>query len=346
MRSPQGSSTLWLERLRDRIAGDSFAGEESLRALITGIAGFAGRHLAEHLLAVGDEVAGCVRDPNERHTESWAADAGVEIAPWDLAAQDRPASHPADALAAFAPEVVYHLAAISVPAKCGQDEPNLAARATNIDGAARVVRWAGSLPRRPRVVFASSSKVYGPMQVGANAVAESTELRPRGGYAQSKAAAEVTVRQTAADAGVEYFVARAFQHVGPRQRPPMMLAEWAEQVARRAETLTVRTTRAVIDMTDVRDTVRAYRLLAQRGVPGEVYNVGSGMPRETGDVIAKLCEVAGYAPRIHETNGTAHQDPIADINKLREQTGWEPKIPLVQTLSETLDDWKSALRTP
>jgi GDP-4-dehydro-6-deoxy-D-mannose reductase len=311
-----------------------------MRALITGVTGFVGSHLAEHLLAAGDEVLGATL------RGAWPADAPRQLAgrvplvAWDLARPDAPAAAQAQ-IARFAPDCLYHLAALSVPERCGDAEPTPEALALNVGGTERVLALAAHLPHRPRVLLVSSSHVYAPVYEGTPPVAEHWPLAPLRAYGRTKLAAEEAVRR-AASAGLEAAIARSFQHAGPRQRPPMMLAQWAAQVAGGGPVV-VQNVRTRIDLCDVRDAVRAYRLLVLHGRRGEAYNVGSAVPRWTGDVLDVLLRLTG--PRevvVHSRHD--RYDPVADCSRLRRLTGWRPEIPLEQTVADTLAWWQAQAR--
>ena len=148
---------------------------------------------------------------------------------------------------------------------------------------------------------------------------------PTTAYGKTKLAAEEEARR-AVGRGVDVVIARAFQHTGPRQNLPMMLPEWARQVAASGEApIEVQTCDASIDLSDVRDVVRAYRLLLEKGITGESYNIGSGIPRRTSDVLRLLLEAAGMSGRaVSERNPGRKFDPIADTCQLRGLTGWQP----------------------
>ena len=134
----------------------------------------------------------------------------------------------------------------------------------------------------------------------------------------------------------------AFQHTGPRQNDRMMLSQWCRQFADGTDPVEVQTHSATIDVSDVRDVVRAYRRLAEAGGPGEVYNVGSGVPRVSGEVFELLRRLADPRRAVRETQTGAKHDPVADTRKLCAATGWRPEIPLERTVADTLAWWRDA----
>jgi GDP-4-dehydro-6-deoxy-D-mannose reductase len=319
-----------------------------MKAFITGITGFVGGHLTEHLLAAGDEALGSstqggwpARHADWRCPPSSTRDR-IEVLRWDLGDRAGLAEQDRARIADFQPDCIYHLAALSVPSHCGADAPTERALAVNVEGTQRVLELAASLPRRPRVLFASSSHVYAPAAEAGAPLNEAAACRPRRGYGMSKLLAEQRIEVAVRDQRLDVVVARAFQHTGPRQEPEMMLPEWAEQVVREGEEpIRVRSLNTWIDLTDVRDVVRAYRLLVARADAGGIYNVGSGAPRRTGDIFKRMIQLAKSARSAQELgSGGEKWDPIADIDRLSTCTGWRPEMPLEQTIADTLAYWR------
>jgi GDP-4-dehydro-6-deoxy-D-mannose reductase len=299
-----------------------------VKALITGITGFVGGHLAEHLLAAGDEVVGLSTSGKWPARTPDTLVQNVRVFAHDLSANDTPPL-PSD----FTPDHVYHLAAISVPSDCGGEEPTPRAIAANVDATRRLLEWTGKIGS-PRLLFVSTSHVYPPPNSRDDRCREDQSPQPKNGYGKTKLMAEQVVREAVNSHRVDALVARAFQHTGPRQGPRMMLPEWASQFAAGADPVTVRNRDTWIDLSDVRDVVRAYRLLMLKGARGETYNVGAGIPRRTGDILDQLVAITGAQRTIAEGRPGERLDPIADIAKLRSATGWQSEIPLDQTIRD------------
>lgn len=311
------------------------------QTVITGIAGFAGGFLAEHLMKCGDSVLGCSPNGEWENASSPLLRDAVELVEWDLAADNGLTGEAWRRIEAFRPKIIYHLAAMSVPQDCGSKEPSPMALAINVEGTRRVLRLAGSLSTRPRVLFVSSSLVYAPVDLDSPKVDEGALLGPIGAYGRTKLAAEEVVDQAVQRDGSDAVIVRAFQHTGPRQIDRMMLPEWAKQFASAGDgPVQIHTRDARIDVTDVRDVVRAYRLLGEHGAIGRVYNVGSGVSRRTGDIFELLYRLAGSNRTIEETRPGSKQGPIADVDRLVELTGWRPEISLEQTVADTLGYWR------
>lgn len=317
------------------------AERRAVRAFITGISGFVGAHLARVLSSLGDVVTGANREgrwPVDLVETMRAARIDAPRA-WDIA--DEPTAELRRFLAEFRPDVVYHLAALSIPEDCGAaGPPTPRALAINVDGTMRVAELAtaiscaapGQTPKRPRLIFASSSHVYGAVEPSRSMVAEDAPLNGTSAYAVTKRMAEERLLALAATGQLEVVIARAFKHVGARQDSRLMLAEWAAQFAAGVEPVRIRSCDSVVDMTDVRDVCLAYRLLAERGVSGRIYNVGSGVPRRTGDIFLRFRALARPGCPFVETHPGFRQEPIADIRRIKADTGWSPTLSLDDSL--------------
>ena len=311
------------------------------RAIITGVAGFLGGFLAEHLLDCGDAVLGCSRDGMWKPYAPSTLKSRVPIVAWDVGSPSGLSKAAQRELEDFRPDHVYHLAALSIPVDCGQEEPLPRATAVNVDGTRRVMRWAASLSPRPRVIFASTCQVYAPVTPETPLIDELAPVGPTRAYGQTKLAAETEVRRAIEQHGCDAIIIRSFQHTGPRQDGRIMLPQWAKQFATGGTgPVEVYSRDAYLDLTDGRDAARAYRLLAERGRSAEVYNVGSGIARRSGEVLDMLRAMADSERPIVELRPGFKQDPIADISRLVELTGWRPTIPLETTVRDTLDWWR------
>jgi len=319
-----------------------------MRVLVTGVSGFVGGHLAEHLIAAGDLVVGLSasgRWPEELAHLSRA----VRIERCDLTVID------ADDLAALIgrkrPEVIYHLAAQANP-QASMTDPR-GTWALNLGGTLNLLEAvkAADLNPRPRVILVSSGVCYGNPAPQYLPVREDCPLRPNNPYSASKGAADLLGIQHFLAHGTDVVMVRPFNHAGPRQSPSYVLSALARQVAEveaghklRVE---VGNLDVVRDFTDVRDVVRGYHLLAERGAAGEVYNLGSGQGTRLADALDALTALA-------QTPITVFVDParvrpvdqpllVADPSKLKAATGWEPRFPIMQTLADMLQYWRDAV---
>jgi len=244
-------------------------------------------------------------------------------------------------VAKFEPDVVYHLAAISIPADCGSDQPTEQANSVNVGGTESVVDLCLALDQPPRVLFASTCHVYSPVSSDCAFVHEESPLRPGQAYGKTKLAAEEVLFHANKNLGLDVVVARSFQHTGPGQSPRMILPDWATQLLDGSGApLQVICLDTHLDLSDVRDVVRAYRMLAVDGISGTTYNVGGGICHRSGDILELMLECADSKRDITELQPGRRQHPIADNSRLHQQTGWHPEIPLQQTIIDTLDYWR------
>ncbi len=291
-----------------------------MRALVTGASGFVGCHLVAHLTASGDEVATSeaeITDP-----EALEAD-----------------------FAGCRPDAVYHLAA-----QADVKASFTAAAATlrvNVEGTHNVLdaaRRAGA----GRVVVVSSADVYGRLEPADLPVGEAAPMRPVTPYGASKAAAEMVCLQAGAGRGLDVVRARAFNHLGPGQSDRFVAAALAARIASNERSGTdivpVGNLQARRDFTDVRDVVRAYRLLAEHGACGEAYNVCSGSSLRVLDLAEALIARARHPMRLAADDGLFRPVDVAEVrgdpSRLRAATGWRPEVGLEQTFDDLLDYWR------
>lgn len=292
-----------------------------MRVFVTGASGFVGGWLTEHLAASGDEVA-------------VLAD-GVDLRDREMATEITDAE----------PEVIYHLAAFTHVGR-SWDEPALALE-VNALGTLAVLEAARTLARPPRVLLVSSAEVYGGGD--GTPLDEDAPLVPTTPYAASKIAAEFIGIQAAIGRGLEVVRARPFNHVGPGQSPTFVVPGFAKRIADAEAVgggeIAVGNLTSVRDFTDVRDVVRAYRLLAMRGRSGEVYNISSGTTVSVQQILDILIGLAKVP--ITPVADPALMRPV-DVpvlsgvsDRLRALTGWRPEIPLESTLRDILDEARS-----
>jgi len=310
-----------------------------MRALVTGISGFVGGHLTEHLVAQGDLVVGFSvsgRWPSElEHLGKCARIERVDLV--DSAENDL-----ADFLKRKQPEVIYHLAAQSNPQESLSDPRGT--WALNLGGTLNLLEAVKASGQKPRVILVSTGVCYGNPAPEWIPVREDCPIRPINPYAASKAAADLLGIQHYLAHSTNVVIVRPFNHAGPRQSPRYVLAALARQVAEvklgRRDCLEVGNLDVVRDFTDVRDVVRAYRLLAQHGQPGEVYNLGSGRGVRIADALEHLRSLAAepIPVRVEAARVRSVDQPllVADSSKLITATGWKPQYTIEQTLADML----------
>ncbi len=299
-----------------------------MRALVTGASGFVGHFLVGALRRQGDEVLAC-GGPHDDRSDFFPIDLGD---PDSLRA----------ALEAARPNVIFHLAAQTfVPDSLRSPIESFETNALGSARLAEAVRAYAADPS-PRIVFASSAEVYGIRDRSEYPLNESLDLRPANPYGASKAAAEAFLLSGARSFGLDVVVARAFNHIGPNQGERFVVASLAAQLARIAgggePQMYVGSLSSARDFLDVRDVVEAYLALARRGEGAQVYNVCSGRAVTIRDVLRELISIARVPVEVREdpqrVRATEIPLSVGSSEKLREATGWQPKITLDRSLRD------------
>jgi GDP-4-dehydro-6-deoxy-D-mannose reductase len=319
-----------------------------VRLLVTGAGGFVGGHLLAHLRASAPslEITGLVLPG----AAAWPAPAGVSVLEADL---DDPAAAAA-AVERARPDQVLHLAGQSSVHRSWADPA--ATLRTNVLGIVHLLDAARRLSMRPAVLVVGSADEYGPAPASEQPLRETAPLRPASPYAVSKVAQAALAQLYGPAGGMRVVVTRTFPHTGPGRGEHFAESSFARQIAeieagRREPVVEVGNLDAVRDFSDVRDVVRAYALLLEKGAPGEVYNVCSGEGRRIGDVLERL--LAATSARIEVRLDPSRLRPadvpvlVGDPGKLVAATGWTRRIPLETTLRDLLDDWRArVVRSP
>ena len=198
--------------------------------------------------------------------------------------------------------------------------------------------------------MSGSALVY---RVQPRAVAESDAVGPGSPYGLSKLAQEMTGAHAGLEQGLPVVLTRSFNHIGPRQDPSFFTSGVARQIARielglAEPVLEVGNLEGQRDLTDVRDTVRAYEAIVERGVPGRIYNVCCGEAYRIGDILDSLLSRSRVAIGVRRDAARyrPHDAPLVlgDRSRLTSELGWVPRIPIEQTLSDLLEHWRQAVR--
>jgi GDP-4-dehydro-6-deoxy-D-mannose reductase len=300
-----------------------------MRAFVTGGHGFVGPWLTGYLASCGDEVVV----------------PGPEV---DVTIAESLGSAVGDAR----PDVVYHLAAQSSVGSSWSDVGQTFA--VNTMGTVNVLEAARACEPRPRVLLVSSAEVYGAVAAEELPVGEDAPFRPATPYAASKAAAELAGLQAFLGHGLEVIRARPFNHTGPGQRSQFVIPALARQIAEvgghGAATLETGNLQVRRDVCDVRDVVRAYRLLVTDGEPGRVYNVCRGQSVAIAELARRLIDLSGLSLEIRVDPGRVRPVDVPDMRGdpalLRRRTGWQPEVALDQTLADVLEFWRSPAARP
>ncbi len=344
-----------------------------MRVLITGVTGMVGSHLAEYLLGFdGVELFATYRwrSRMENLEELKRADKLVFVtesssivSPGDLELMIRRHIEPGKLhliegdmtdsssmrrlMAAVKPDRIFHLAAQSyVPTSWSAPAETLYRNTIGQLNILEAVREAGL---DPLIHIAGSSEEYGFVLPEELPVKETNPLRPLSPYGVSKVAQEMLAYQYFKSYGLKTIVTRGFNHEGPRRGEVFVTSNLAKQIAEiekglKPPVVYVGDLSSRRDWSDVRDFVRAYWLALEKGVPGEVYNVGSGITRSVGEMLDVLLSMTECKIEVRQDPARLRPSDVkvlmADATKFKKLTGWEPQIPFEQTLKDLLDYWR------
>ncbi|MEO8397541.1 MAG: GDP-mannose 4,6-dehydratase [Chloroflexota bacterium] len=305
-----------------------------MRILITGADGFAGHHLIQELASAGFEIHGTCFQP--------LANPPPDVIYHTVDLRDENAVD--TVVAEVGPSQIYHLAGT---ANVGQSYT--AAWRTlenNVRAQLNVTLACVKCGLQPRILVVSSGDIYGDQLVDHPAT-EETPLRPSNPYSVSKVTQDMLALQYYISHDLPIMRARPFNHLGPGQSRGFVAPDFGFQIAeieagQKAPVIHVGTLSAERDFTDVRDVIRAYHLIMENGVPGEVYNIASGKTWRIGDLLKTMLSHSPIAIGVETDTARLRPGRISkvwgDSTRLRQATGWEPTIPLEQTLIEVLED--------
>ena len=296
-----------------------------MKAVVTGSGGFVGRELVRYLRQSGDEVTELDRASGADVTKPEAMRAAIGDS---------------------RPDAVYHLAAVSHVA-VSWSAP-LEVFRVNAEGALNVLRACAGAGVE-RVLVVGSAEEYGAVREEDLPLAEDAPLRPLTPYGASKVAAGYLALQAHLADGLGVVRTRSFSHTGPAQSDRFVIPALARRIAEAErdgrKQVPAGSLEPVRDFTDVADVVRAYRLLVERGEPGEVYNVCSGVGRSVAEVAEGLLRLARHP--IDLVSDPALVRPVevprlvGSNRRIREATGWEPEVPWEKTLEGILERWRA-----
>lgn len=313
------------------------------KVLITGITGFVGSHLADHLLAQGGyELWGTLRWRSRRENIEHLADK-VHLVETEL----NDMTNVLDMLESVAPDQIYHLAAQSFVPSSWRSPANTIS--TNLIGNVNIYEALRRLRLSPRMMVACSSEEYGLVLPNEVPITEENPLRPLSPYAVSKVGQDFLAYQYFKSYGIQVVRTRAFNHTGPRRGDVFVTSNFSNQIARieagkQEPVIRVGNLNAIRDFTDVRDIVRGYRMAVELGDAGEVYNLASGRGIKIQEMLNILTGKSKVKIEIQVDKDRLRPSDveilIGDATKFRQKTGWEPQIPLEQTLSDLLEYWR------
>jgi len=301
-----------------------------VRALITGSQGFVGQYLRRELEESGYEVVGLDIQPGEG-----AVQADL-LNPEQLAAAVRQAE----------PDAVFHLAGQADVARSWKIPQKT--MEINVLAAVNLMEAARAFNPSIRMMLVGSSDQYGNLGEAGRMVSESLATHPQTPYAVSKKAQEEMARVYVRAYGMNICMTRSFNHGGAGQRLGFLIPDFASGIVKvergEAKSLKVGNLTSRRDFTHVKDVARAYRLIGEKGKPGEVYNVGSGVTWSAQEILDKLCAMAVCPIPVEQDPARMRPSdtPVicCDHTKLTTDTGWQPQIPLEDILSDTLREWR------
>jgi GDP-4-dehydro-6-deoxy-D-mannose reductase len=312
-----------------------------MKILVTGVAGFAGVHLARYLVGRGNALAGICLPGMGRQT---ALPSEVKTYEADIIDPEAVAT----VLNDWKPEAIFHLAAFSNPESSGSAAKQ--ALEVNIIGGHNLLQAALETGLRPRVLLVGSCQQYGAVADSEQPIREDQPQRPLTPYGVSKTAQEhVGLRFFLAEE-LPVFLVRPFNHTGPGQEASYVCSSFARQVVeiesgRREPLIRVGNLSARRDFSDVRDVVPAYFQILERGKPGDPYNLCRGQAFSIQEILDTLLELtdAKVSVEVDEARYHAVDVPLllGDNTKLRRELGWEPHYSLRETLADLLDDWRA-----
>ncbi|RMF07283.1 SDR family oxidoreductase [Candidatus Woesearchaeota archaeon] len=308
--------------------------EMGKRVMITGIGGFVGPYLAGEMLRNGYEVCGTYFA--EKPSIEGIPDSMLRAA--DITKKEEIRS----ALEEFQPDYVVHLAAMSDAGESFRNRELY--NKVNVEGTRNIYEALSEAGLKAKVLLAGSSHEYGiPLKIP---ITEDHPLNPNNPYGESKVEAERVARQ---HPQIKTVFARSFNHTGPGQPPNFVLPSFAHQIAmiesgKQEPVIRVGNIDAKRDFLDVRDVVRAYRLLLQKGREGEAYNVCSGESHRISDLLVEMIGMSRADIKIMRDEEKLRPVDIPELrgdnSKLKGETGWQQEISIDETMRDLLDYWR------
>lgn len=293
-----------------------------MNILITGINGFVGKYLAEELRSKKHSVFGI--DITSSNGSIFSADICDETGLSDIIKNVRP-------------DIIYHLAAIAnVDYKNPSSIYNV-----NINGTKSLLSTMLSLDPVPKLVFISSSQVYGQVPESDLPITEKFEVAPVNHYGASKAACELLVRGYGYEYGLQYVIFRPFNHTGPGQTDKFVIPKIVNAFKTKAEKVELGNIDVIRDFSDVRDVVSGYSSVLNRFDSGEIFNIASGKGISIREIVRRMCILSKHDIRINEKSMLKRSNEISavigDNRKLSEKMSWSQRFDIETTLSDMLN---------
>jgi GDP-4-dehydro-6-deoxy-D-mannose reductase len=317
------------------------------KILITGISGFAGNHLAHALSSSSDvSIAGTYLSEKDLGALS-DIKSSLTLEQVNLLENEAVSK----LISSYKPDVVYHLAALTSAAESFKNP--VGTFSNNVSAQLNVLNAIKEAQLNTKILIVSSAEVYGAVSTDHIPTSEDTPFRPTNPYAVSKVAQDLF--------GLQYFLSyklpiirvRPFNHIGPYQSPQFAIASFAKKIAEIEKkkidpVLTVGNLQTKRDFTDVRDIVKAYILAIEKGVVGEVYNIGSDVSYSMEEILQKLLSLSSVKIEIKQDTALLRPNDtpqlLCNSTKFRTLTGWKPEIDLTTTLTDTVNYWRNMVQ--
>jgi len=312
------------------------------KVFITGITGFAGSFLAEHLLKQDYEVHGTYLDEGSL-TQVEEFKQNLKLYKINLLQKE----DIDNLILELKPDEIYHLAALTSPAQSFKMPTQTISNNAN----AQIYLFESVIKAgiTPKILVVSSADIYGLVEEKDLPISEDTPLNPSNPYAVSKITQDYLALSYYNFTNLPIVRVRPFNHIGPRQAPSFVAPDFAKQIAEiergiKPPIIKVGNLEAKRDFTDVRDMVRAYQLALTLGKPGDVYNIGSGKSLQIGDILKILLSFSNISIKTEKDKNLVRsidtKNRICDVTKFKNLTHWDTKIPLEQSLLDLLNYWR------